>query len=654
MPEEAERIVFTGESIYLDLALMIGGYGDATTISGRVLTTEGHEPPDWIDVTACPVTGDPCASAAASPFFFPVGGRFTVVVPGAGEYRLCFVPRPGSNVIGSCWSGPGGDTISLGEGDHITGIAGAVVLGGSVDGKILGMPDPYGGETFGLVGATVRLYRDEAGPTVDPVAEQVVTAADGSYEFRAVPPGFYTVQADPSGASGDARDLVAEFYTDAVTWADRTAFEVESGESTGSIYLALSLPLGRIGGTLSYQDGGVDVPSGAQVELWSVDSGSPELVASDRTYEDAFWFHRVPPGSYVVRVDPWGWDFNAEYWDDAGYLWDAAPIVVENRSVSELEFDLEPRSLEMSRVTGADRFSTSVEIAQQVFGTDDVPAAGIPVVYLANGLNYPDALGAGPAAIHNGGVVLLTYPWSLPETVKAELERLRPQRIVVVGGEPSVSSSVVAVLEGLDFDPSVGRIKGADRFATSRAIARDTYPAGADVAFIATGTNYPDALAAGPPAGMLGAPIILVNGKADTLDQATLTLLEQLGVDEIYVIGGDPSVSYGIFTQLQSDFGATNVTRLTGRDRFETALQIAIRFYDKAEIAYLATGLNFPDALAGGPAAAHFGGPLYLSHPDCLSFGVAYHATTVEVNGLVLLGGTPSLSANVENGVECP
>lgn len=72
------------------------------------------------------------------------------------------------------------------------------------------------------------------------------------------------------------------------------------------------------------------------------------------------------------------------------------------------------------------------------------------------------------------------------------------------------------------------------------------------------------------------------------------------------------------------------------------------------DIAYLATGLNFPDALAGGPAAAHFGGPLYLSRQDCLSFGVISHAESLGANGLVLLGGTPSLSTNVETGVECP
>jgi putative cell wall-binding protein len=663
VPEEAQPIVFTGASIVLDLPLMTGGYGDATTISGRVLANNRYPLDGWLDVIGCPVGGGACAEVAAPPHYFPLSGEFTLVLPGPGEYRLCFEPRPLSNLIASCWAGPDGDSITVTAGQKLSGITAGVEWGGSVKGRVVVLLEPWTGPHLGVVGSTVQLYLDEDGPDADPVAEMVVSASDGSFQFYGVPPGNYTLYADTSGASGDFPPLTSEFYGSARTWEERTAFEVEVGQTTGSLWLPVHPFTGDISGTVGYEDDGVHYVRGARAELWSLASGTPELVKTYFTDEiGRFAFSRIAPGTYVVRVEPATQYsvgvprdlFNPEYWNDARYIWEADHIVVGDGTTAQLDFRLDARSIEFSRVTGRDRFETSVEVAQQVFGPSDVPDSGIPVVYLANGLNYPDALAAGPAAIQNGGVVLLTYPWSLPPIVKAELERLHPQRIVVVGGEPSVNASVVATLEDFTFGPDVDRITGIDRFGTSRAIAQDTHPGGAGVAFIATGMNYPDALAAGPPAGMLDAPIILVNGGANSLDEPTRTLLEDLGVEDVYVIGGTPSVSAGIFTDLQSEFGTAHVTRLTGYDRFGTAFAIAQEFYTSADIGYVATGLNFPDALAGGPAAAHFDGPLYLSRQDCLPAWVVTGVLDLRANGLVLLGGPPSLSASVENGIVCP
>lgn len=474
--------------------------------------------------------------------------------------------------------------------------------------------------------------------------------ANGAYHFPSLYPNeAYRVCAGGTGAENYVRSCWSD--------GDVETVALDYNESASDVDLIVERG-GQITGQATYQYNGVQNVSGAEAELWLNEAGHFELVATDLIYAGAFEFRSIAPGTYVVRIDATGigatyTQFNSEYWDDARFAWEADPIVVTAGSSADLDFELDGRSIAVSRVTGTDRFGTSVQVSQMIFEADDVPADGIPVVYLANGLNYPDALAAGPAAISNGGVVLLTLPWSLPPTVEAELNRLRPQRIVVVGGEPSVNSSVETVLNGLDFDPEVARITGIDRFGTSQEIAEDTYRTGADVAFIATGMNYPDALAAGPPAGMLGAPIILVNGGATALDRGTTDILTRLGVSQVYVIGGTPSVSAGIFTHLQTLLGSSNVTRLTGSDRFGTAIAISQEFYTDADIAFLATGLNFPDALAGGPAAGYFGGPLYLSRQDCIQAPVVDDIFDVRANGLVLLGGPPSLSTNVQNGVIC-
>ncbi|WP_309709383.1 hypothetical protein, partial [Pseudolysinimonas sp.] len=255
VPEEAEPIVFTGTSIQLDLPLFTGGYGDASTISGRVLTTEGDGLETWLDVIACPVDGGDCAEVAAPPHYYPQSGEFTIVLPGPGEYTLCFEPRPLSDLIASCWSSPAGDTITVGDGEHVTGITASVVMGGRVKGKVIVRLEP-GGPLVGVVGAVVQLYRDEDGPDAEPVAEHIVTEADGSFSFSAVPPGEYAIYADTSNASDDLPTLVSAFYVDALTWDDRTVFEVESGETTPWLYLPVEQPFGQISGTVGYDDDG--------------------------------------------------------------------------------------------------------------------------------------------------------------------------------------------------------------------------------------------------------------------------------------------------------------------------------------------------------------------------------------------------------------
>jgi len=92
------------------------------------------------------------------------------------------------------------------------------------------------------------------------------------------------------------------------------------------------------------------------------------------------------------------------------------------------------------RVFGADRYATAAALSASTFGT------GLPVVFVATGAAFPDALSGGPAARITGGPLLLVAPGSLPGATTAELTRLRPGRIVVLGGPGAVSDGVVEAL----------------------------------------------------------------------------------------------------------------------------------------------------------------------------------------------------------------
>lgn len=298
-----------------------------------------------------------------------------------------------------------------------------------------------------------------------------------------------------------------------------------------------------------------------------------------------------------------------------------------------------------ARISAPDRFSNAVEIAKAAYpGTADV-------VYVATGLNYPDALGAGAAAANAGGPLLLTLPTELPAAVETLIrDQLKPSRIVVVGGPNSVSPAVLDRLETIT--PNVTRQGGADRYEASRAIVAGQFEH-ATRAFIATGANFPDALSATSAAASVDAPVILIPGTNPAVDPATIALLDRLGVTEITITGGPNSVSPAIEVQLKQKYGASKVARLGGADRFEASVAVNQAFFASASEAFVATGANFPDALAGGVLAAGKGAPLVVVRGDCIPAATGKALDRWGVTKVTLLGGSASLTPAVAGLTRC-
>jgi len=217
-----------------------------------------------------------------------------------------------------------------------------------------------------------------------------------------------------------------------------------------------------------------------------------------------------------------------------------------------------------SRIGGADRYATAALVSARHFGP------GVPVVYVATGRNFPDALAAGPAAGIQGGPILLTDTASVPQPTRDELARLRPQRIVIVGGVEAVSEVVAGQLQAYTSQP-VGRLAGANRFATAAAISSATFNPGVPAAFIATGRAFPDALAAGPAAIEMRGPVLLTEPGA--LPDSTRNELARLQPQRIFVLGGPAAVSDAVVAELRGYTG--QIDRLAGADRFATAAEIA-------------------------------------------------------------------------------
>jgi putative cell wall-binding protein len=196
------------------------------------------------------------------------------------------------------------------------------------------------------------------------------------------------------------------------------------------------------------------------------------------------------------------------------------------------------------RISGADRYATAAAISARFVNP------GTSLVFVATGHGFPDALAGGPAAGLHGAPMLLVGRDGVPQATAAELARLSPARIIVLGGSGVVSDATVARLAGLASQGAT-RVAGADRYATAAAVAAAFFPS-SHGAFIATGRNFPDALAAAGPAGQLRAPILLVGSG---VPPASADQLRRLRPARVVILGASGVVSESVTAQIRSLLG---------------------------------------------------------------------------------------------------
>jgi outer membrane protein assembly factor BamB len=298
-------------------------------------------------------------------------------------------------------------------------------------------------------------------------------------------------------------------------------------------------------------------------------------------------------------------------------------------------------ALAFTRLAGADRYATAVAASRG--------AATGRTVYVATGANFGDALAGGPVAAHLGGTLLLTGRDTLPAPTRARLGELQPARIVVLGGPDAVSDAVFHELEGLAAG-GASRIAGRSRYDTAAALSASAFDAPPPVAYVTTGVGFPDALAGAAAAALRGGPVLLV--QRDTIPPETADELQRLKPASIVVLGGTGAVSTTVANQLSSYSAA--VTRASGADRYATATALSrVTFPAGAPLVYIATGTDFPDALAGGIAAAAAKAPLLLVPGRCLPSSVRDELDRLGTTNLVLLGGDRIVSAAVASRTPC-
>ncbi|HZL05461.1 MAG TPA: cell wall-binding repeat-containing protein, partial [Coriobacteriia bacterium] len=271
-------------------------------------------------------------------------------------------------------------------------------------------------------------------------------------------------------------------------------------------------------------------------------------------------------------------------------------------------------------IEGPNRYATAIAASTKAF------PSGSEYVIIATGMNWPDALGGSALAGALDAPILLTRQDILPAEVRSEIVRLGATKAIILGGTPAVSAAVAGQIDGIA-GVSVERISGPNRYDTANAVAARTIAvmragSGYDgTAFIATGANFPDALGASPLAAAAGWPIYLANPNQDN-NAGLVAVMKAAGVTDAILLGGANVVADSIRIAL----GTAYETRLSGANRYDTAIAVATYGVANAGLSWnrlaIATGQNFPDALAGGVLQGKSGSVLLLTPTASLNDGV--------------------------------
>ncbi len=297
--------------------------------------------------------------------------------------------------------------------------------------------------------------------------------------------------------------------------------------------------------------------------------------------------------------------------------------------------------LSVSRLSGADRVGTAVAISRDLYPASD--AASIAV--LARADDFADALASVPLATQGDGPLLLTAGDQLAPAVADELTRVLPEgaTVTLLGGTAALSPAVETAVTNLGF--ATQRLSGPDRYATAAAVADAFGPA--DTVVVASGTSFPDALAISAPAAGRGMPILLTT--KDGLPPATRDAVSRLQPTSAVVVGGTGVVSQQVADQL-TGLGAT-VTRIAGRNRFETARRVAEHYVAPGNPTAIASGTSFADALAGARHAADLGASLLLAAGNDLPAETVTAIGNLQPTRVTVFGGQAAVGADVPQAV---
>ncbi|APH21515.1 cell wall-binding repeat-containing protein [Clostridium botulinum] len=298
----------------------------------------------------------------------------------------------------------------------------------------------------------------------------------------------------------------------------------------------------------------------------------------------------------------------------------------------------------VSRIEGANRYKTSLNISKQ-FNNDKVDN-----VIIASGSDFPDALAGSSLSKKLKAPILL-----VDKDIKGSLDSIdyiknhlnTNRNVYILGGNASVSEDYVNYIKSLGYK-NIIRLGGKNRFDTNRTIINSMNIEKGTPIVITNGYGFADALSVSSAAASKGYPILMSDSK--TLPNEIKDKIREIQPSKVYLIGGQGSLTDNIMTEVRNIVPSlnNNIIRLWGNNRYDTSLEICKYFNLDSDIAVIANGENFPDALSGSALAAKQNAPIVLTNGKDMLNQKKYLNTTNYKN-LILLGGSGAISSNLEN-----
>ena len=266
------------------------------------------------------------------------------------------------------------------------------------------------------------------------------------------------------------------------------------------------------------------------------------------------------------------------------------------------------------RIAGATRVETALGAADLLKETLQVEY--FDNIIVANAKNFPDALAGTYLAASKNAPILLTMDGYHEQVAKYIYDNLSVLgNVYILGGFTAVPAYFTDLLDEALIVHE--RLAGIDRFDTNLQIL-NIVGMGAQPLLVCTAYGFSDSLSV----SATGYPVLLVG---DSLSDSQKAFLQNLNLNEVYIIGGTAAVSSRIEEEMSQY--AASIKRLSGKDRHQTSVLVAMEFVNSPDSAVLAYSLNFPDGLSGGPLAYCLRAPMLLTMTDnytCASYCAKY------------------------------
>ena len=286
----------------------------------------------------------------------------------------------------------------------------------------------------------------------------------------------------------------------------------------------------------------------------------------------------------------------------------------------------------MKRLEGSDRFETAIAVSNEFKRLSDKNNEKVENVVLANAFDYPDSIASAPLSKIYNAPLLLTEKDKLNSKTEAQLKKLKIKKVFIVGGTGVVSQNVENKLKSMGI--TVERLAGENRYQTSLKIANkvlDYRLANAPIdftgykyrsIFLVDGHRYTDALTLAGMSGREDTAIVLLPSNEVKIDdvKGLRELIDKAAEGQNYK--EIPTEKLGIYSFLpyfNEDF-LENLPNcyMHGANENKYMSNLGINHLNEAILrsddnVMMATGENFPDALAGGALAAKLNMPVVFS-----------------------------------------